>query len=135
MDIKNMISPLTGSAPPTPLKNTSNVQPQPVEQQSGFKETFVNTEGPVEKSDRGTNAQKVALDQAVSKVNQLFQAEQRKLSFSINEATQGIVIEVKDAETDEVIRQIPPEVLVKLAERMQEMSAEESVGVLLKDKA
>lgn len=134
MDIKNVVSPLTGSAPPTPLKNTNNAQSQPAEQQSSLKDAFVKDLA-VEKSDTETNAQKTALDQAVSKVNQLFQAEQRKLSFSINEATQGVVIEVKDAETDEVIRQIPPEIVVKLAEQMQEMSTEESVGVLLKDKA
>ena len=77
------------------------------------------------------------VEKAVSDVNQFFQAEQRKLSFSINEATKDVVIEVKDAETDEVLRQIPPEFVVRLAEQLNELSSEPHIssGFLLQDKA
>jgi flagellar protein FlaG len=78
--------------------------------------------------------QKKDVEQALAEVNQFFQAEQRKLSFSINEATKGVVIEVKDAETNEIIRQIPPEFVVKMAEHLDKLSSE-SGGLLLKEKA
>ena len=82
-------------------------------------------------------AERVDVEKALSDVNQFFQNERRTLSFSLNEKTKDVVIEVKDAETNEVIRQIPPEFVVKLAERLTELSgmAETSGGFLLKDKA
>ena len=77
------------------------------------------------------------VEKALSDVNHFFQAEQRKLSFSVNEISKKVVIEVKDAETDQVIRQIPPEFVVRLAEHLNELSTEngDSGGYLLRDKA
>ncbi len=78
------------------------------------------------------------LDKAVSSVNQFFQNERRQLAFSVNEAAVGgFVIEVRNQETEEVIRQIPPEAVVKLAERLQEQSAEDAglLGLLVKERA
>ncbi len=83
-----------------------------------------------------SSLQKKDVEQAVSDVNQFFQAERRSLSFSVNDTTNDVVIEVKDAETDEVIRQIPPDFVVKLAERLHELSNDDGFGgLLLKDKA
>nr|WP_305906552.1 flagellar protein FlaG [Methylomarinum sp. Ch1-1]MDP4519241.1 flagellar protein FlaG [Methylomarinum sp. Ch1-1] len=81
--------------------------------------------------------QKKEVEQAVSDVNQFFQTERRSLAFSVNETTQDVVIEVKDAETDQIIRQIPPEFVIKLAEQLHELSNETNRfdGLLLKDKA
>lgn len=134
MDIKNVVSPVMGSNPSAPVKDANNAEPQTLEKQSKLKNASA-TDQRTEKSDTDTKVEKNVIDQAVNRVNELFQVERRKLSFSVNEVTQGVVIEVKDAETDDVIRQIPPEIVVKLAERLQEMSAEETVGILLKDKA
>lgn len=77
------------------------------------------------------------VERAITDVNQFFQSEQRKLSFSVNQATKDVVIEVKDAETDEILRQIPPEFVVRLAEQLNELSNEQhaSSGLLLQDKA
>ena len=41
-----------------------------------------------------------------------------KLSFRVDEATQEVVVSVIDPETKDVIRQIPPEELLRLAERL-----------------
>jgi len=133
MDVKNVVSPIMGNTPSASVKNTSNAEFRAGKQQVQVDDALVK--GFVEKTDANAKVEKTAVDQAVNKVNELFQAERRRLSFSVNDTTQDVVIEVKDAETDEVIRQIPPEIIVKLAEHLQEMSAEESVGVLLKDKA
>lgn len=62
------------------------------------------------------------LKEAVSKLNDYTQSISRKLSFSIEESTGRTVIKVYDAETDELIRQIPPEETLRLAEVIQERS-------------
>jgi flagellar protein FlaG len=56
------------------------------------------------------------LQSAVSKLQDYVQNYQRKLSFSVSEETGRTIIKVYDAETDELIRQIPPEETLRLAE-------------------
>jgi flagellar protein FlaG len=67
------------------------------------------------------------LNQAVSNINDYVQTVQRTLKFSVDEDTGRTVITVVDRQTDEVIRQIPPEVTMEIASRLQS-----SVGLLLK---
>jgi flagellar protein FlaG len=52
------------------------------------------------------------------------------LRFSVHEDTHRIVVSVLNADTDEVIRQIPTEEVLALAERLNEM-----VGVLFNETA
>ena len=52
------------------------------------------------------------------------------IGFKVNEDINRIVVSIVDKTTDEVIRQIPPEEVVKLAERLHEM-----VGVLFNETA
>jgi len=42
-----------------------------------------------------------------------------KLSFRVDEATKDVVVSVIDPETKDVIRQFPPEELLRLAERLK----------------
>lgn len=56
------------------------------------------------------------LQNAVSKLQDYVQNYQRKLSFSVSEETGRTIIKVYDSETDELIRQIPPEETIRLAE-------------------
>lgn len=58
------------------------------------------------------------LDKAVSKLNEYVQNAQRKLSFSVSAETGRTIIKVYDVETDELIRQIPPEETIRLAENI-----------------
>ena len=57
----------------------------------------------------------------------------RSLQFSVDDETGTTIITVRDAVTDEVIRQIPSEELVKLAQRLKEldMTIDGEKGVLL----
>ncbi|HHJ39571.1 MAG: hypothetical protein AXA67_09670 [Methylothermaceae bacteria B42] len=73
---------------------------------------------------------KESISNAVAHLNDYMQKVDRKLSFSMNDALGKIVIEVKDAETDEVIRSIPPKEIIEFAERLQE-----SGGLLVKEQA
>ena len=63
------------------------------------------------------------LTKAVSKLNDYVQNISRTLSFSIAENTGRTIIRVYDSETDELIRQIPPEQTISLAENLNEFSA------------
>jgi len=54
----------------------------------------------------------------------------RRLSFSINEKLGQVVVKVIDADTDKVIKEIPPEELQRVYERIREV-----IGLLLDEKA
>ncbi len=60
------------------------------------------------------------LDEVVKSLNDQVQNVQRNLQFSIDEATGKQVVIVSDANTDDVIRQLPSEEALELAKRMIE---------------
>ncbi|MCV6614413.1 MAG: flagellar protein FlaG [Cellvibrionaceae bacterium] len=60
------------------------------------------------------------LEQAVSRLNDYVQSNQRELQFSLDESTGRTVITVIDAETSEVIRQLPDDVALDLARKLNE---------------
>jgi len=64
----------------------------------------------------------------VEALKDLTETLQTKLNFSVDEGTNDIIVKIIDKETDEVIRQIPPEELLELQEKMQDLS-----GFLLSD--
>jgi flagellar protein FlaG len=54
----------------------------------------------------------------------------RRLSFSVNEKLGKVVVKVIDADTDKVIKEIPPEELQHVYERIREV-----IGLLLDEQA
>jgi len=58
------------------------------------------------------------IESAVRDINEAVQVVRRNLQFSVNEDSGRIMITVMDAETSEVVRQIPPEKLVAAAENL-----------------
>jgi flagellar protein FlaG len=65
--------------------------------------------------------------EAVAKMNEYVQSTQRDLQFSYNEELGETIVKVLDSKTQEVIRQIPDEVFVNLA---QNLNADEPVPLL-----
>ncbi len=61
------------------------------------------------------------LDEAVKKVSDFLSAQNRDLLFNIDEQTQRTVVTVRESSSGEVIRQIPSEEVLKLADRIQEL--------------
>ena len=55
------------------------------------------------------------LQEAVSMLNQQVNANNRGLGFHVDESVGGPVVTVRSSETGEVVRQIPNEVIVKIA--------------------
>ena len=79
---------------------------------------------------------KTELQQAVDVVNQAVALEQRSLSFSIDDVSGRSVIKVIDFETDELIKQIPSEELLKVAQDIKRLQEEmgQSIGLLIDNK-
>ncbi len=74
-----------------------------------------------EQEDRPGDARKLEgeeLDGTVSDLNVLAQQMHRELRFAVDEDSGEVVVKVIDSETDEVLRQIPPEEVLKLRERL-----------------
>ena len=73
-----------------------------------------------EQLQKRNEAQQEQLDDAVSQLNSYVQTVQRDLQFEVNNDLGQTVVRVVDQQTQEVIRQIPDEVAVRLAEKLQQ---------------
>lgn len=63
------------------------------------------------------------LDEAVSELNELAQSIRRELRFSLDDDSGRAVIEVYDANTEELIRQIPPEQVLNVLRHLKEFDS------------
>ena len=59
------------------------------------------------------------LQEAVSLLNQQMSSTKRGLGFQVDEAVGGPVVTVRSAESGEVVRQIPNEVVVRIAHNIE----------------
>lgn len=80
---------------------------------------------PVVESDSAStdDTQRIALEKAVADIREFVQSTRRNLDFSIDETTGTIVVKVIATESGEVIRQIPSETLLKLAQDLSDASS------------
>lgn len=63
---------------------------------------------------------------AINKINRTVDAFNFSLRFEVHDESNRIMVQVIDKETDELIREIPPERLLRLAAQIQDM-----IGLLL----
>lgn len=69
------------------------------------------------------DSEKVAaaqIEQAVTEINEYVQSVQRDLHFSIDEDSGITVIRVRDKESGELIRQIPEDIFLNLAQNLKD---------------
>ncbi len=86
---------------------------------------------PVESAPKSDDALQISrqdVEEMVEALKDLTETLQTKLNFSVDEGTNDIVVKVIDKDTDTVIRQFPPEAMLELQEKMQDLS-----GFLLSD--
>jgi flagellar protein FlaG len=69
---------------------------------------------------------KATIDEAVKNLRNAGDLFNKRLDFRVDEKTNRIVVKVIDTRTDKVIKEIPPEQLLHLAAKIQEM-----VGLLV----
>ncbi|MBB4811578.1 MULTISPECIES: flagellar protein FlaG [Pseudomonas] len=72
---------------------------------------------------KGEEPQRVALEKAVTDIREFVQASQRNLDFSIDDTTGKVVVKVIATDSGEVIRQIPSETALKLAQNLSDASS------------
>ena len=65
-------------------------------------------------------AERQQLDAALTRLNDFVQTVQRDLHFEVDRDTGKALVRVIDRQTQEVIRQIPDEVALRLAEKLQQ---------------
>lgn len=73
-----------------------------------------------EKAEKQNEAMRDELDGAVSRLNDFVQSVQRDLEFEVNDETGKTVVRVIDQKTEELVRQIPDELAIRLAEKLQQ---------------
>ncbi len=69
------------------------------------------------------------LEEIAVSLNEEMQFKERKLNFSVDEISNRILFSVMDEESGEVIKQIPPEAILKVAHNLEALK-----GVLFDDR-
>ena len=90
------------------------------------------TKEPYQGEEYMEKAEKVSdafIRKAVDRVNQTFELEKRSLKFQIHDRLNEVMVKVIDSETQEVIREIPPEKLLDMFASMLELA-----GLLVDEK-
>jgi len=73
-----------------------------------------------EQLQKRNEAQREELDDAVSQLNDYVQNVQRDLQFEVDNESGQTIVRVVDQQTQEVVRQMPDEVALRLAEKLQQ---------------
>ncbi len=118
-DISNTVSgqgSMTPSADSQPSSSQMQAQSRPAVSQAV---TVVETARPSESVQATPSAQ--ALNETVSRLNEAVQVVKRDLQFRVDDESGRTVITVLDSETEEVIRQIPPEQVLTLAKNIESL--------------
>lgn len=76
------------------------------------------------------------VNRAASKVNDFVKQIGRNLEFSVHESTGRVIITVRESETGKIVRQIPPEELLVIADLVRDNLENTAAppGILLADK-
>lgn len=83
------------------------------------------------------------LQQLVDRIGEQISITRRSLAFSINENLGRTILTVTDVDTGEIVRQIPAEEIVRVAETMKDLNeslsgggpAVEAIGLLIQEQA
>ena len=62
-----------------------------------------------------------AIEKALVKANELAKSLSRTLSFSYDNRIEKVIVKVMEGDGDKIIRQIPPEEMIRLSVRMDEI--------------
>ena len=111
------------SASSSAAKNALVLQ-QPVT--TSAKETKATNSNASQVQNQGNKSNEVdrnKLNKAVEKANKLTQSFNRYLNFSVDDSTKELVVKVIDANTKEVVRQIPPKEMLSLIEHFDKIQA------------
>ena len=129
MNDVNLNSPdlkLVRSSDPAPARASASPQaegsrPSARVRESGVSVALTNDgQSRVDRLEKQRENQSESLDQAVSRLNDFVQTVQRDLQFEVDNDSGKTIVRVVDQQTEQVIRQIPDDVALKLAEKLQQ---------------
>lgn len=80
-------------------------------------------------SEKRNKPDKDQVTAAVKNMNDFLQMVRRTLQFTVDEDSGEMVVQIKDAQTNQVIRQIPSDEMLKLAKQLDKIK-----GLLFEDK-
>lgn len=85
-----------------------------------------------DKEGNGSSLAEQDIEVAVSEVRDFVQAQRTNLDFTFNDDSNRSIVQVKDTDTGELIRQIPSEEVLALSDRIRGLQSDvgEAVGVL-----
>jgi flagellar protein FlaG len=123
------------------LNAVANTRQNRPEQQGSMQEKPTGKTLPVEQTNlpQGDSAPKINtqdLEKVTAALNKFMQSRQRSLQFSQDEESGRIVVKVINKETNEVVRQFPPDELLSLSRAIrvtQEEGADPDSGFLLEE--
>lgn len=78
---------------------------------------------------QGYESQRENLEKAVDQTNQMIFKDDRRFEFKIHEGTRRIMVKLVDKETDETIKEIPPEKILDLIASIWDL-----VGILVDER-
>lgn len=110
--------PLPGKEAAVPEGEQASVEQAAAEQMPALPQS-----GGANEKGRQAEHEEQALARLVGEINEQAQVVQRQLEFTVDEVTNRTIIRVKNAETGEMIREIPPEELNHIARSLRENSS------------
>ncbi|MCI8507060.1 MAG: flagellar protein FlaG [Lachnospiraceae bacterium] len=120
---------------PVVVENSENVQvrSQQATQVKGRQSGYESKDGQSDKSnDEGQSIQDVSperVKQAIEEINKKIRPTRTQCEFKFHDKTNRICITVKDSETQEVIKEIPPEKMLDMVAKTLELA-----GLLVDEK-
>jgi len=90
----------------------------------GVKEKSQKTSDAPDTSNASENKAPVTraeLDKAIESANDIGALLKRKLSFTVDEATERLVVHVIDKETGETVRQVPPKEMLRISAHLKQL--------------
>ncbi len=113
------------------LSGGNAVAEKPVREseQNGTTQDIKDRQQNADTKDTKREASDSGVAEAIEEIREFANLQSRQLDFSIDQDSQRRVIKVMDAETGDVIRQIPSEEVLQLAERIKELQTEVGAAV------
>ena len=119
----NEIPKLEGLTPQPKLQPAQQARPAGEVAQAAAPGRAAPGDGPMKKppTEQAAGMRRAQVEDLAQGLQELVQSVHRQLNFKVDEGTETMVIQVIDAETEEVVRQIPPEGILELQQRMAEI--------------
>lgn len=116
----SIISPLTNQPGQTQLSSSGS---RPVESVNEQNKAPAKSESsrPVDMANEVTTLTVEEIDETVKSLNEAMKLLERGINFAVDEGSERTVIKVFDKETNDLIKQIPSEDLLKVIEHMNKM--------------